>query len=358
MSKLRIAQIYANEYARTFCEDFLAGTAPRYVFGTNEFAASIGEANDLAGFIDDFSGASTFMGRPIVAIDSVPEDALVVSAVTIGKPIRAEQRLRQFAFRSLDYFAFCRHSGQQLEEIWYWRGFEADFAANRDRYEWVYQQLADATSRNQFHNILNFRHSYDLNYMRGFSPIEDKQYFEDFLPLREQGEVFVDVGAYDGYTSEVFVSKCPGYAGIHLFEPEQENMKAARARLGDHSNIHYHLLGLSNDKATLKFSTSGPSSSISDAGDISIEVDRLDSVVEGLVTFLKMDVEGAESLALAGAEETIQKNKPVMAIAVYHKADDFWRIPQQVLSICPDYKIYLRHYTEGFAETVMFFIPA
>ncbi len=37
--------------------------------------------------------------------------------------------------------------------------------------------------------------------------------------------------------------------------------------------------------------------------------------------------------------------------------DDFWRIPEQVLSYRDDYNIFLRHYTEGVSETVMFFIP-
>jgi hypothetical protein len=75
------------------------------------------------------------------------------------------------------------------------------------------------------------------------------------------------------------------------------------------------------------------------------------------VTFIKMDIEGSECNALAGAHETICRCHPRLAVAVYHHAGDLWRIPQLVLATRDDYSLYLRHYTEGVVETVMFFIP-
>ncbi|MEQ9566287.1 MAG: FkbM family methyltransferase, partial [Pseudomonadales bacterium] len=62
--------------------------------------------------------------------------------------------------------------------------------------------------------------------------------------------------------------------------------------------------------------------------------------------------------ALRGARHTILEHHPKLAICVYHRADDFWKIPETVFSIRDDYDLYLRHYTEGVTETVMFFIPA
>ena len=70
-----------------------------------------------------------------------------------------------------------------------------------------------------------------------------------------------------------------------------------------------------------------------------------------------MDIEGAESFAIEGAKETILKCHPKLALSVYHKKDDFWKIPEQIFNIRKDYDIYLRHYTEGISETIMFFIP-
>jgi hypothetical protein len=70
-----------------------------------------------------------------------------------------------------------------------------------------------------------------------------------------------------------------------------------------------------------------------------------------------MDIEGGESLAIIGATRIIREHHPRLALAVYHKPGDFWRIPKQVLEIYPDFKVYLRHYTESVYETIMFFIP-
>ena len=59
-------------------------------------------------------------------------------------------------------------------------------------------------------------------------------------------------------------------------------------------------------------------------------------------------------MAIEGMRNHILNDHPKMAISVYHKVDDFWKIPEQVFAIRHDYDIYMRHYTEGTDETVMF----
>ncbi len=100
-----------------------------------------------------------------------------------------------------------------------------------------------------------------------------------------------------------------------------------------------------------------PAQARQSAGETRIAVATLDSSLTDAPTLLKMDIEGAEALAIEGAQKTILEHHPRLAICVYHKMDDLWRIPRQVLAIRDDYDIYLRHYTEGVTETVMFFMP-
>ncbi|MFA6740691.1 MAG: FkbM family methyltransferase [Arcobacteraceae bacterium] len=126
----------------------------------------------------------------------------------------------------------------------------------------------------------------------------------------------------------------------------------------NNKNVNFISKGLSNHKDTLKFDMgSGSASKISEIGAITIEVDTLDNLVKEKITFIKMDIEGAEGLAIEGMKNHILNDYPKMAISVYHKVDDFWKIPQQIFNIRNDYDIYMRHYTEGTDETVMFFIP-
>ena len=72
--------------------------------------------------------------------------------------------------------------------------------------------------------------------------------------------------------------------------------------------------------------------------------------------FIKLDIEGAEIEAINGAIATIKKFKPKMAVCIYHNQSDFIEIPKLALKLNPGYKIYVRHYTQGVFETVMYFV--
>ena len=70
-----------------------------------------------------------------------------------------------------------------------------------------------------------------------------------------------------------------------------------------------------------------------------------------------MDIEGGELAALEGARGSIEAHRPALAVCVYHRPSDFWTVPRTILSMSPDYLVYLRHYTESIYETVMYFVP-
>lgn len=67
-----------------------------------------------------------------------------------------------------------------------------------------------------------------------------------------------------------------------------------------------------------------------------------------------MDIEGAELEALKGAAETIKKNRPRLAICLYHKDEDIVDIPQYVKELVPEYKLYIRHYNVGLIDIVLY----
>ena len=133
-------------------------------------------------------------------------------------------------------------------------------------------------------------------------------------------------------------------------------MAKAKANLKDHDNIEYCQVAASK-KGILYFSSNDSASKVSNDGNIEIHAETIDSQIHSNVTFIKMDIEGSESAAIKGAEQTILKYHPRLAICVYHKGGDYIDIPRQVLAIRDDYDLYIRHYTEGVTETVMFFIP-
>lgn len=352
----KLKQHTYNTAKQKLCSEFLTTTRPRYLFGKNAYAEKVLQQVDVAGIIDDFATESEYMGKPIVRLEHVPQNALVL-ILSGGRPLSAEKRLKEGQFEYIDYFAFFKYSGLQLDEIRFSEGFLQDYEENKNEYEWIKHSLADKTSVQQFEKLIDFKRSYELDFLNGFQERQHLQYFEPFLNLAPTGETFADVGSFDGFTSETFIVNCTDYTAIHIFEPVPTNMIAANRRLSSYSNIYYHDIGLSDNKETLSFSADGSCSTSSEAGELNIKVDRLDDLELGPFSFIKMDIEGAELAALGGAQKTILRDKPRLAISVYHRPSDIWAIPRKLLSIHPDYKIYLRHYTESVYETVMFFIP-
>ena len=55
-----------------------------------------------------------------------------------------------------------------------------------------------------------------------------------------------------------------------------------------------------------------------------------------------------------GAEESICRCQPKLAITVYHSLEDFWEIPKWIAQLELGYRFYLRHFTIHQEETVLF----
>ncbi|MEW6415507.1 MAG: FkbM family methyltransferase [Pseudomonadota bacterium] len=345
--------------ADEFFARFTAGRVPgRYLFGINEFSRRIADAIEVDGFIDDYAQETLHAGKPVLRLAEVPKDAWVVSCVTNARPTTAMRRIQACGIENyLDYFAFAQASRGRIRSIPAIEDTVIDYREHAEKYSWVRRVLEDEESRRVFDDVMNFRLSGDLRAMARFDYAAERQYFEAFCELAH-GEVFVDGGGYDGFTTLEFARRCPAYARIHFFEPVEAAMQTARAKLEGLGNVVYHSVGLFDAKAALPFdANAGSASRISEDGEGVIHVDRLDDVVPDRVSFVKLDLEGVEVQALRGMRRHIVEDAPKLAVAVYHHPSDLWRIPEFVLGLRSDYAVYLRHYTESWTESVAYFVP-
>jgi len=57
---------------------------------------------------------------------------------------------------------------------------------------------------------------------------------------------------------------------------------------------------------------------------------------------------------LKGAQNTIKTFKPKIAIAVYHRADDLYKILLFIKRLNSEYKFYIRHYSFDMLEFVLY----
>ncbi|MBM4311435.1 MAG: FkbM family methyltransferase [Deltaproteobacteria bacterium] len=91
---------------------------------------------------------------------------------------------------------------------------------------------------------------------------------------------------------------------------------------------------------------------------VSVPLTTIDKIVDELglprVDFIKMDIEGAERNALAGATNTLYRFKPRMAIAGYHLIDDLTVLPEIALNAQPMYKACLLESDWAYSNVIIF----
>lgn len=193
----------------------------------------------------------------------------------------------------------------------------------------------------------------------------EKQYFE-FPSLYRRNTVFVDAGCFDCQDDYNFVAWCGGnFSSIFAFEPDPILYAKCQERIKNQKISNYHLIqaGVSDKTGSLTFFAKAtgssciayPTDGTSSENTISIRTVTIDDTIgKQEVGFIKMDIEGAEYDALQGAKETIQRDKPFLAICVYHKQGDVLAIMNYLHGIVPEYHFWLRHYGPLFYETVLY----
>lgn len=353
------AELVEKMYRINLVNEIINQKCPVYIFGTNDFSRSIAAHIDVKGFINDKTSELSFLNKPIISLENINESAIVISCVVLARPRFALEKIKNYTQRVVDYFFFQKYSGLELPNVIFEHNqiFAHEFYKNESKYYELYLKLEDLESKETLKNIILFRLSSDLKYLSGFKYLPEQQYFDNCVVFSDN-EVFLDVGCFDGHTSLEFAKNSKNYKKIYVFEPDENNIRDVQRNLSVLENkVIYNKCGLSKVKESLKFDSAGSSSKINFEGEFSIDVFPLDELNIPDATYIKMDIEGAELCALEGAKQTIINCHPKLAISVYHKIDDLLTIPEMILSFKSDYRIYLRHYTEGATETVMYFIP-
>ena len=118
--------------------------------------------------------------------------------------------------------------------------------------------------------------------------------------------------------------------------------------------------GLWDQDGTLYFDSSkGTASRIVDyRTDDQIEVISIDTYFrDKKCDFIKMDIEGAEYPALCGAMDVIRRERPIMAVSIYHSIEDLYRIQRFLMDRLQGYRYYIRHHALILCETVLYVVP-
>ncbi|MGN0153929.1 MAG: FkbM family methyltransferase, partial [Lachnospiraceae bacterium] len=211
--------------------------------------------------------------------------------------------------------------------------------------------LSDEKSKELVDIIFQKRALYDYSYE---DICEPNQYFLKNILTIDPNAVFVDGGCFDGGTIDEFVAFQENkYDKVIAFEMDRKNYENI-VKKGYTEKVKVYNYGLWNKKEEISYTAANTSSSLNQGGDCVAQCMPLDEVIKEKVTFIKMDIEGAEYNALLGAEQTIKKYKPQLAICVYHKASDIYELPFLLHKMVPEYRFYIRHHSRWPDETVLY----
>jgi FkbM family methyltransferase len=194
------------------------------------------------------------------------------------------------------------------------------------------------------------------------------QYFNLPYFIPQKNEFFIDAGCFNGYTTTCFFQWLLNNASCNqksfgrsiAFELNPINYDVCKNKLASYNNVKVVNKGLWHKEEILKFCNAKAGSKITSDGEGIIGTVSLDEYLKDEkepVTFIKMDIEGAELNALKGAERIIKEQKPKLAISIYHKPEDVWEIPNLLIDFVPDYKFYIRHYDFNDFETILYGLP-
>lgn len=357
---LEVNEAFVN-YKNQIIDDMEYGQFPIYIMGRNSYSEFIlTDFNNrqivVKGIIDDFTKDEKFKNKSIYKTKEIEKESIVITCVIEAKLITSIKHLREYGIsKILTYFDFVLLDNYKYPNMKFCQDNLQDITENYSKYEWLYSVLDDNLSRETLEAVTNFRVHFDPSFIEKFSYRLDSQYFDIINTL--ETNYFVDCGSYDGKTSVDYIKSNPNYKSIVAFEPSPHSYLRVKEELNNYPNTIVYPYATANYSGTQLFDDSfGNASSLSSNGKISVRVVKLDNIISNKVDLIKMDVEGAEFETLEGAEHLIKLYKPNLAVCVYHNQKDFWRIPQLVLSYNPDYKVVLRHYTEGILETVIYFV--
>lgn len=269
---------------------------------------------------------------------------------------------RVYALRELEWKSF--RAEEFLSSL-----FIGDFRADRLESPQVRQEVEDA--------LALFPEGGERDYIRRYLDAHRMQRYGDLpapLDLEDQYlakglgealnlECFVDAGAFDGDVLRRFQANGFSVGTYIAFEPQVELCHRIRDTVSrsEAKGAVIFPCGLSDTWESQGFSVAPEALSASRAeegGEGSIPCVPLDEALSGMTpTFIKMDIEGMEKKALAGAARTIRRCHPGLAVCVYHELSHIWEIPLYLKSLHEGYRFHIHQYQYMGLETVVYAFP-
>lgn len=187
-----------------------------------------------------------------------------------------------------------------------------------------------------------------------FDPNDWHFYQKEQTPI-EKGEILLDIGTAEGLFPLTVVDTCNH---IYMVEPSTTFHKCLNKTFSNHlDKVTIFNTAIGNEDGMITFNEDSLDGMISDVKNDSqlMSINKVDTLFKKgeRITYLKADIEGFEAEMLKGAEQTIKRNKPKIAITTYHTQNDPKEIIDLITGFVPEYKYYVKGIYEKTPKPVM-----
>lgn len=161
--------------------------------------------------------------------------------------------------------------------------------------------------------------------------VYEKTEIDLFRNSIKESDVVVDIGANIGYYSVIAGKKLGDKGKLFVYEPEEVNLNLLKKNIEHNKiqNVIFEQTALSNEVGTKKFfltkHNKGTHSLVNNRGvveSVLVKTDTLDNSLKKYgspkVDVIKMDIEGAEIMAIEGMLETIKKSQNLIIFTEFY----------------------------------------
>ena len=266
--------------------------------------------------------------------------------VSIAAFKQQEDDLRSILINGLENLIFLNSTiNEETEDYSLIREYVEMMKERVEDFRWLYENLADYRSKRVLLRIVKYWINLDLRDLINLRENIFSDYYDlDLLDVGDE-EVVVDCGAYIGDSIQEYIDNYGyQYKKIYAYEMSPDVFEALKQETADIPNIVYRKAGVGakNCQLYLKNQNYLDAASLSEEGEVAVDVVPLDEDITEKITIIKMDIEGAEMDALFGAKKHIQEDKPRLLISAYHRTADIFDIPRRIREYRDDYQLYLR----------------
>jgi FkbM family methyltransferase len=299
--------------------------------------------------------------KPKQLAEEYPDAFVLIDTWRYEKEIRKD--LAALGLRAENIFTLYFSQRVKVSE------FEEKFY---EGFEWAYGFFADAISKK---TVVEFAESLLLSQPQEKNTEMPMYYNENFG--FGDNEVYLDGGCAEGTSISRFIELMErrrlSYAKIYAFEPDARYISGMSRNIKNNPQVEIHTAGLSDKKKTANFYCGGrcastfgrlPNylSSNEKVEDVLYTTEQRELITiddffmdkPHFPTYIKLDIEGYEGKAIAGARALIERRKPKIAVTTSYCADNIYLLPQMLHAIRPDYKFQLRRHWYGYYEIVLY----